>query len=643
LVALNNIALPQELDSRRHALERRVLKSPPDDMNMAATSAGGLGIGDCSDYIDLSGRPLPIVEQGTTTGATNDYGPFSSRPESWVYYWDSGSSAAGDKTYKWTVPSTGRYTISLRGSSYDAGLLVYRFTCPTEPSYPVDFVCGSDDAYELSQPELYCQMFTEGQELLIVVDGRSNRSGNYTLSINEYHPASDIDAFIDDMMQTYHIPGLSACAIRNGEIVWSGNYGYANIAQGLPPTEATPFLLASISKTFVSVALMQLWEDGLFGLDDDINPYLPWQVRNPIYPDSAITFRMLMTHTSTIADNWNILLPLTTWGGDSPLPLDEFLMNYLTPGGLYYSSANFNFFAPGDHYSYCNVGAALAGLLVERINPGGLSLEEYCQQSVFGPLGMDATSWFLANLNIEEVAVPYQWSAGYVPLQHSGFPIYPAAQLRTSSAQLARHLIAFQQHGQIDGHVVLDSTTVELMTTVQSMDPNWGESSGLFWMTFPGLLGGRMLWGHMGGWYGCQTRMFYCPDENTAGLVLTNGEAGYGTNLILSELLEYAGATTGVQEMVGVAGARGSVVLYQNSPNPFGVATDISYYLPSSGDVSVAIYDVSGRLVETVLRGSESGGLHSVRWNAGRMPPGIYFVRLESQGISESRKLLVVR
>jgi Beta-lactamase len=305
-----------------------------------------LDSGDCTDYIDLSGQSLPINVTGTTAGATNNYGPFPSYPPCWRGGWDFGACSGQDKTYKWTVPADGRYTISLCGSSYDTGLLLYNFTCPTEPSYPGDFICGNDDVCGV-QSELYCLEFSEGEELLIVVDGYGNSAGSYQLHISEYQPAADLDSYINSTMQTEHIPGLSACAIANGDIIWSGNYGYANIAQNIEPTDSTLFMIASVSKTFVAVALMQLWEDGLFGLDDDINQYLPWAVHNPNYPASPITFRMLMTHTSGIIDNWDVLDPLYTWGADSPIPLGSFLEDYLVPGGSYYHMANFGDYVPG--------------------------------------------------------------------------------------------------------------------------------------------------------------------------------------------------------------------------------------------------------------------------------------------------------
>jgi len=619
------------------------VKPVPKDLDASADRGGLLpNVGDCADYIDLSGQPLPITVTGTTAGATNDYGPFSSRPSSWQLGWLPASAAGRDKTYKWIVPFDGRFTFSLKGSSYDTSLLLYNFTCPQEPTYPTDFICGNDDAGESLQSELYCLPFHAGQRLLIVVDGYGASYGSYQLKISEYRPAADLASFITTTMGAYHIPGVSACCIRNGAVTWSGSYGNADISHGVAATDSTLFMMASISKTFVGVALMQLWERGLFDLDDDINQYLPWAVHDPFYPGYPITFRMLMSHTSGIRDNWNVLDPLVTWDGDSPIRLEDFLRNYLIPGGTYYNQAsNFGNHIPGRVCKYCNVGAALAGYLVERINPGALSLEDYCQQEIFGPLGMTNSSWFLANLDIEDVAVPYRWGgSSFIAYQQYGVPYYPASQLRTGSDQLARHLIAFMQHGVIGGTRILDPATVDTMTTVESVDPDAGASNGLFWRTT--VWGGRTLWGHPGSFAGVENLMFYCPAENTGAIVLTNGESTYGSFLIMNELLERA-AVSAVPFDAADCGVPREVTLYPNQPNPFNPATTISYYLPSSADIGVDVFNVVGQRVETLFHGRQGGGLHSVMWDATNSAAGIYFVCLQAGNLTQTRRLVLVR
>jgi CubicO group peptidase (beta-lactamase class C family) len=346
---------------------------------------------------------------------------------------------------------------------------------------------------------------------------------------------AEVDSLILYAMSSYRIPGVAACAVKDGRIIWTGSYGYAIIERDIPVADTTLFMLASISKTFTGAALLQLWEAGLFGLDDDINDYLPFTVFNPNHPDSVITFRSLLTHTSSIKDNWDVMYAVYVYG-DSPIPLGEYVEGYLTPGGEYYSAtANFYTWAPEHGWSYCNEAFALVAYLVEIIS--GIPFDQYCNDSLFTPLGMYETSWFLADLDTNNVAMPYHYSGGtYVPQGYYGYADYPAGQLRTSSIQLARHLLAFLQMGEIDGVRILDSTTVEEMTIIQY--PEIYSYQGLVW--FHNYTGGRWVWRHGGGDAGVATLASCCFDENSAVVVLTNGESHSATGLITNILFDYA-------------------------------------------------------------------------------------------------------
>ena len=142
------------------------------------------------------------------------------------------------------------------------------------------------------------------------------------------YDSAGLDSFIRITMDTAHVPGVATWCSKNGQIIWQQCYGYANLEDSIAVADTTSFILASISKTVVGTAIMQLWERNIFQLDDDINGHLPFNVRNPHHPDSAITFRMLMTHTSSINDVYAILDPLIH-AGDPNIPLGEFLSEYL--------------------------------------------------------------------------------------------------------------------------------------------------------------------------------------------------------------------------------------------------------------------------------------------------------------------------
>ena len=333
-----------------------------------------------------------------------------------------------------------------------------------------------------------------------------------------------LDSLIQDRMALNNVPGLSACVILNDQIVWQGAFGYANLEDSIQVTDTTLFQIASISKPFTSAALMQLYEDSLFDLDDDINDYLPFQVINPWRPSEVITFRTILAHASTIRDNWGILNSVLESGSDSPIQLGDFMEQYLVSGGTYYSTSNYYNTVPGNIYYYSNAAYALAGHLVEVIS--GDSLEQYCQQNIFDTLGMTETSWFLSNLDTNNIAVPY----GYNGVNHfrnplMGMPWYPPAQLKTSPLQMAKFLISIMQNGQNDTLKILDSTTIELMTTVQypgitsggvGVDAEHG--LGLFEVD----IHGRTVWGHGGRWPGVAALMFFSPEENIGAIVLVN-------------------------------------------------------------------------------------------------------------------------
>ena len=129
----------------------------------------------------------------------------------------------------------------------------------------------------------------------------------------------------------------------------------SNIEQKKSVTDSTLFCIASISKTITATAVMQLWEQGLFELDDDVNDYLSFNVRNPNYPDVPITFRMLLTHTSSI-NGWTNNI---THNQDNPIPLGFYMENYLVPGGVHYNSSDWNSWMPGTSYDYSDESAAL--------------------------------------------------------------------------------------------------------------------------------------------------------------------------------------------------------------------------------------------------------------------------------------------
>tara|TARA_Y100001970_G_scaffold288292_1_gene415173 strand:- start:487 stop:1992 length:1506 start_codon:yes stop_codon:yes gene_type:complete len=404
----------------------------------------------------------------------------------------------------------------------------------------------------------------EGQATYRIQQGSISRD-QLALDLNNYRDEDELLQFIESTMETHLIPGLSVSIVKDNNIVWEKQLGYANIDDDIFVDENTMFILSSISKTVTATALMQLFEQSLFMLDDDIDDYLPFNVNHPDYPLVPITFKMILSHTSGIKDNWGVM---PYYEGDSDIELNYYLNQYLTPeGNLYNSNSNFTNSMPGTSYSYSNIGAALIGLLVEEIS--NQPFNEYCNENIFEPLEMDNASWFLSEIDsIDQVALPYQITGGsgdncfeigcgvydennpcfcdlacidygdccsdYEDIcgedgsgsnpenlavqENYGYADYPSGQLRTTSNNLAKFMALFMNNGAYNSVEILDASTIELIKTIHY--PQINSTQGLIW--YYKNENGRTLFGHNGGDVGSSTEMFISFSDNLGVVLLTN-------------------------------------------------------------------------------------------------------------------------
>jgi hypothetical protein len=86
-----------------------------------------------------------------------------------------------------------------------------------------------------------------------------------------------------------------------------------------------------------------------------------------------------------------------------------------------------------------------------------------------------------------------------------------------------------------------------------------------------------------------------------------------------------------------------TVMLNQNSPNPFNPRTDISFSLPNEGNIRLVIYNVKGELVKTLAQGTYGPGVHTFGWDAANHASGVYFYRLEAPGFTETKKMIMLK
>lgn len=333
----------------------------------------------------------------------------------------------------------------------------------------------------------------------------------------------ELEHKISEEMELQNLTSVSYAVVKNNQLLHSGAKGYANEEQAVLATDSTRYLVASVSKTITAVALMQLVDDGLISLDEDINSFLPYSVRNPDYPSTKITFRMLLTHTSSISDDFQNTLNLDCFGSDCSLSLSDFFSEVFTSNGAYYSDNNYSTKAPGTKEDYSNLASALVGYLVERISE--TPFDEYCSTHIFNPLNMKKTSWRLSDSPLDELAIPYssEITSGN---PHYTFPDYPNGGLRTTALDLSKFLRAIILNGTFEEVEILSEQSAQAMKQLQ-----FGSESQCLSFYYE-LINDEEYLGHSGGEKGVTAEMYFNPTTNVGVLAFSNEEDAPLDNIV---------------------------------------------------------------------------------------------------------------
>jgi CubicO group peptidase (beta-lactamase class C family) len=180
-----------------------------------------------------------------------------------------------------------------------------------------------------------------------------------------------IDTYVTSQMQRLHIPGVALGIVHKNQIVYTRGYGVADPA-GRPMTPQTPFVLASLSKSFTSLAVMQLVTQGKIELDAPVQRYLPWfHVATP-RASSQITIRNLLTHTSG----------LSLYLGGLRLAQPNEIIEQFVRG----MSTTRLTMPVGEQFQYSNANYAVLGLVIQVAS--GQAYGAYIQRHIFDPLEM---------------------------------------------------------------------------------------------------------------------------------------------------------------------------------------------------------------------------------------------------------------
>ncbi len=203
-----------------------------------------------------------------------------------------------------------------------------------------------------------------------------------------------IEKMYKDFAAKHHFPGYAYGIVVDGQLLYKGAEGFANIEEKIPATTSSMFRVASMSKSFTSLAILHLRDAGKLKLDDPVEMYIPELKGQGLTNDApVITIGHLMSHSAGFPED-------NPWG-DRQLADSEKDLTDLINGKLSFSNV------AGVEYEYSNLGFAMLGYIIHKVS--GLSYDEYIQKNILNPLGMNQTTYEYTVIPKEKFAFGYRY------------------------------------------------------------------------------------------------------------------------------------------------------------------------------------------------------------------------------------------
>ena len=186
-----------------------------------------------------------------------------------------------------------------------------------------------------------------------------------------------------------NVPGVVVALVDDQEVVWQEAFGYANLEEEIFASDDTVHRIASITKTFTTLAIMKLYEEGIVDLDAPITDYLPDFSIKTRYPDSdPITMRSILSHRSGLPDPENRFLgELTGLEPYERISLEEYLETYKDDYVIY---------PVGHQFCYSSVGFLILGRIIEVMT--GQEYSDYMEENILNPLDMSNSTFFSSSV-----------------------------------------------------------------------------------------------------------------------------------------------------------------------------------------------------------------------------------------------------
>lgn len=331
-------------------------------------------------------------------------------------------------------------------------------------------------------------------------------------SLTKETAAAFADAFFASDEIKPSLAGATLVIVKDGETILQKGYGLSDkeAGEGVDPEE-TVFRLASISKTFTAVAIMQLVEQGKIDLNENFLTYTgPLPLDNPF--GKPVTVEHLLTHMTGFRiqdpqpdDIHNDL--------EKFVSIEEYVTEHLPPVVR----------EPGTSYMYDNFAFGLLGLIVEKVS--GEDFEAYMQKHVFAPLAMDKSGFLLEGELKEDLAVAYDAAGEPIELYTVTPTVMPEGGMLSTGDDMANFMKAFLNGGALgQGRILSDTSVAEMekyRSAIHPLLPNtaYGFESGI---QLPGAGSNPAVVTKAGDLIGFSSYMFFIPEQNTGVYIAYN-------------------------------------------------------------------------------------------------------------------------
>ena len=330
-----------------------------------------------------------------------------------------------------------------------------------------------------------------------------------------------LEAFVQEVMGAFEIPGLTVGVSRDGALVYTGAFGVRSIETGEPMRPEYIFHMASVSKPFVATAIMQLVERGAIDLDAPVTAYLPYfKLSDERF--AQITIRQMLNHTSGMPD-------VLDYEWDKPQFDEGAAERYVRSLQDEEMIA-----APGELWRYSNMAFDTLGDVIAKVS--GQSFESYIKENILDPLGMTDSTFLQPDVPEDLRTTPHVRRGGPVVSEHYPYNRRhaPSSTLNSSVVEMANWALVNLKRGEHNGQRILNEESYELLWT-PSADVNDQRSVGLSWFLTEHR--GRTRIFHGGGDTGFRSHFTILPEEGL-GLIVASNYDGTPMNPLAEGILD---------------------------------------------------------------------------------------------------------